>query len=514
VDAGTGSGSPIIHASYDFNHLHTISSFGDTWDTAWADDGNLYSTYDDGLGFTNTRSNFGIAKITGNATLSGNVYDVSGLAGSPDNSMSSYGPMCNYPWWKTGGLTSVDGALYLFASPDGNEESTGRQTGGAVSLLKSTDHGATWSTPVRDAAAASTNFDFEDGTLKQWTVALAPGGSSAVGFRSSTICNSVLSSHYAILGGQGTHITKTLSGLAANTHYRVMVRAWADSGSTVRVDAKADDGSFDVHADTKRTSAGYADFMSLDFNTGGGAPSVTIDVSNLDGSTTGKVYAGYFRILPSTFPGMSFGAPSFVKYGKDGAASVDGADKYVYAVSNNGYFANGDYAILGRVPRTAIGKLRDSDWQFYRGCIGGDGSDDANWTDSITDASVTKILDAPGNVGMVDITYIEPLHRYILLDWGWAKQNDGRFRRNGTTTLDTYEGPYPWGPWTKIASVQSMDPEAFYDPHVITKFTKVDPTDANKVHLLLSAAGEWYGPLSNGHEYYRFTLVPMTISTD
>jgi hypothetical protein len=293
-----------------------------------------------------------------------------------------------------------------------------------------------------------------------------------------------------------------------------MVRAWADSGSTVRVDAKADDGSFDVHADTMRTSAGFMDSMSLDFTTGAGTPSVTVDVSNLAGSTTGKVYAGYFRILPSTFPGASFGAPSFVKYGKDGAATVDDADKYVYAVSNNGYFANGDYAILGRVLRTAIGNLHDSDWQFYKGCIGGDGTDDANWTGSITDASVTKILDVPGHVGMVDVTYIEPLHRYILLNWGWKERNSGKFDRNGTTDLDTYEAPYPWGPWTKVATVQSTDPEAFYDPHVITKFIKVDSADPMKVHLLVSTAGEWDSHIAPGQPYYRFTMVPMTISTD
>jgi hypothetical protein len=504
-----------MHATYDFTSIHTLAHYGDTWDMAWGSDGNLYSTYDDGAGFTTTKSNFGIAKITGNATLTGNVYDVSGLVGAQQNTMvSQYGPMCGYPWWKTGGLTAVDGVLYLFASPDGTEQATGRQTGGAVSLVKSTDFGATWSTPPRQYAAdATSNFNFQDGTLNQWTVALAPGGTTAIGGKSATVCGALHAGNYAILGGQGTHITKTLSGLAPNTHYRLMTWTWADSGSTVRVELTDPSASFDIHGDTTRTTAGFMDTLNLDFTTDG-AGSVTIDVSNFAGSATGKVYAGLFRLLPSTFPGASFGAPSFVKYGKDGAASVDGADQYVYAVSNNGYFANGDYAILGRVRRDAIANLHDSDWQFYRGCIGGDATDDASWTSSITDPSVTKILDAPGNIGMVDVTYIEPLHRYVLLNWGWKQRNSGKFFRQGTTFLDTYEAPYPWGPWTKIGSVQSVDPEAFYDPHIITKFTKADPANPNVVHALVATAGEWDTHIAPTQPYYKLTLVPLTLSTN
>jgi hypothetical protein len=515
VDADPGSGSPITHATYDFTNIHTLGTFGDTWDMAWADDGNLYSTYDDGAGFSNTRSNFGIAKLTGNATLTGDVYDVTGLTGTPLNSMvGQYGPMCGYPWWKTGGLTSVNGVLYLFASPDASEASTARQTGGAVSLVKSTDHGATWSTPPRQFAGdTSSNLNFDDGTVNQWTVALGPSGTTAVGFKSATVCGALHASHYAILGGQGTQITQTLSGLAANTHYRLMMRGWADAGSTIRVEATDPAGSFDVHADTGRTTAAYMDTMYLDFTTGT-AGNVTIDVANLAGTTTGKVYAGFFQLLPSTFPGQNFGAPSFVKYGKDGAASVDGADQYVYAVSNNGYFSNGDYLILGRVPKMAISNLNDSDWQFYRGCVGADGSDDANWTSSITDASVTKLVAGPGTVGMVDITYIEPLKRYIMLDWGWLPHGTAKYFRQGTTVLDTYEAPHPWGPWTKIASVQSLDPKAFYDPHIINKFTTVDPSDPKKVHLLVATAGEWDRHIAPTQPYYKLTLVPLTISTD
>src|SRR6202008_4923414 len=50
------------------------------------------------------------------------------------------------------------------------------------------------------------------------------------------------------------------------------------------------------------------------------------------------------------FPGPNFATPYFVEYGKT-PAPPDGGDKYVYAISNNGFWDNGDYLILGRVER-------------------------------------------------------------------------------------------------------------------------------------------------------------------
>ena len=44
----------------------------------------------------------------------------------------------------------------------------------------------------------------------------------------------------------------------------------------------------------------------------------------------------------------------FVWYGKDGQGSVDNAGKYVYAVSNNGHFEDGDNYIIGRVLKTKL----------------------------------------------------------------------------------------------------------------------------------------------------------------
>ena len=53
------------------------------------------------------------------------------------------------------------------------------------------------------------------------------------------------------------------------------------------------------------------------------------------------------------FPSNRFSTPYFIYYGKDGTApAVDNAEKFIYAVSNNGFWNNGDKYILGRVERS------------------------------------------------------------------------------------------------------------------------------------------------------------------
>jgi hypothetical protein len=67
------------------------------------------------------------------------------------------------------------------------------------------------------------------------------------------------------------------------------------------------------------------------------------------------------------FPGMRFATPFFIHFGKAyAAATVDKADRYVYATSNNGFWDNGDNYILGRVSRSKISALNTADWSFYK----------------------------------------------------------------------------------------------------------------------------------------------------
>ena len=66
------------------------------------------------------------------------------------------------------------------------------------------------------------------------------------------------------------------------------------------------------------------------------------------------------------FPGRRLGSPFFIKYGKNGIGNAHQADKYVYIVSNDGYWENGNDMILGRVLKNKINLLNSCDWQFYK----------------------------------------------------------------------------------------------------------------------------------------------------
>ena len=58
------------------------------------------------------------------------------------------------------------------------------------------------------------------------------------------------------------------------------------------------------------------------------------------------------------FPGQTFSAPFFIQYGPGNTQTVDGGDKYLYAVSTDGYAYNGNYLHLARVPLDKVQTAR------------------------------------------------------------------------------------------------------------------------------------------------------------
>jgi hypothetical protein len=198
------------------------------------------------------------------------------------------------------------------------------------------------------------------------------------------------------------------------------------------------------------------------------------------------------------FPGSRFAAPYFVEYGQDGRASVDNADRYVYALSNDGFWDNGNNLILGRVARSKLAALNAADWRYYKG---GDGREDSAWTSDVNRA--TLVLDAPGKLGMNGAVYVPGLRRYVMIGWyypaGGGKIKDACH----TTNWDFYEAPKPWGPWTKISTYVS-NPQGYYSPQICPKFTSEDGR-----RLFVMTAGDWNQP-----KYYRLTLVPLHVEAE
>jgi hypothetical protein len=61
-----------------------------------------------------------------------------------------------------------------------------------------------------------------------------------------------------------------------------------------------------------------------------------------------------------------FSTAFFVKYGQDGGHThQDDQNKYVYPISDDGYWNCGSHFYLGRVLRSQVARLRASDWEFY-----------------------------------------------------------------------------------------------------------------------------------------------------
>ncbi len=199
------------------------------------------------------------------------------------------------------------------------------------------------------------------------------------------------------------------------------------------------------------------------------------------------------------FPGMRFATPFFIQYGKEyAAATVDKADRYVYATSNDGFWDNGDNFILGRVLRSKIGALNPADWRFYQG---GDGMQDSNWSREMNNAAL--IINAPGQCGEAGVTYLPALNRYVLVSWYYPIGN-GHAGKIEATEFVFYESPKPWGPWTRIKSIRN-EPQGWYIPRVLAKFQSRTGPD---LQAFIAVAGDWRNPV-----FYRYTMVPVKFVT-
>jgi hypothetical protein len=338
---------------------------GDTWYSTWGSrtyHGDIFATSDDSTGFG--------GKCNSNVVVNELAGAVPGaLSLAHENCMTSFGAKATKGdygdgrSWKTDGIISVSGTLYLFVSRQQNGSGgwpNGFQPSGNASIIASSDGGRTWS------------------------------------------------------NGFGVH--------------------GAANGAAPRL-AKGPDGT---------------------------------------------------RAIQATFRGSSFATAQFISYGQDDdpASTADGGNKYVYAISTDGYVYDGSSMILGRVPRSEIGKLAAADWQFYTGQPGGDGQSPADWSGNPGDAQ--PILTAAHQLSESSVQYIPGLKQYVMTDsyypfarsWGYSSNGGGVSQ----TTWVFYEAPHPWGPWTKFFSApatecyftctpQTAGQLGLYAPALVSKFT-------------------------------------------
>ena len=206
------------------------------------------------------------------------------------------------------------------------------------------------------------------------------------------------------------------------------------------------------------------------------------------------------------WPGASFGAPFFVHYGRDGRqVEEDGAREFVYAVSTNGFWNDGDYLVLGRVPRRGIEHLDPAHWQYFRG---GNGLDSASWTSSVFEAS--PILTRPARCGQTPITWVPSLGLYLLISWynpeplpSWFKPKEMRY--------DFHAAPHPWGPWSQVGSASDsfLAPgHNMYGPSICAKYQAARP---GETEVTMFTSGCQFEDVPSG--IYKAWSIPVLLRT-
>jgi hypothetical protein len=243
-------------------------------------------------------------------------------------------------------------------------------------------------------------------------------------------------------------------------------------------------------------------------------------------------YERKLKRYQAMFPGQRFSAPFFIQYGPGNTQTVDGANKYLYAVSNDGYAYDGNYLHLARVPLNKIQLA--SAWRFYHGRVGGAGR---SWTKSV--AGATRVLQAKRGVSQPAIQYVPALKKYVLVTFSYTRAGSDFPTSTETpyTQFRFYTAPKPWGPWTKVydhsgqrslwcasspcqltehpqtASLDVGTPDdwlGLYDPSIVQKFVFTRPLAEQAIFT----GGDWKNTSRySGQALYRLHVVPLNLTS-
>ncbi len=209
---------------------------------------------------------------------------------------------------------------------------------------------------------------------------------------------------------------------------------------------------------------------------------------------------------------FKFSTAYFFKYGKNGGSGAqDSQDKYVYAISNDGYWNDGTNFYLGRVPRTKIGSLHASDWQFYA---------NGQWISNVEGA--TPIPGFPN--GQVKCTsgsplWLAALHKYVTVTWYNPEPADTRLKWDypQDRIFDFYQADHPWGPWSDVGEIKASDfladrrepTHRWYGPSFSPKFITAN-ADKSVTAIMTFAGMTWD---DTPDSLYKNNCCPVTFYT-
>jgi hypothetical protein len=191
----------------------------------------------------------------------------------------------------------------------------------------------------------------------------------------------------------------------------------------------------------------------------------------------------------------------FLQFGRDYQGARDDC-VYAYfpgADDGNSYWENGDYLLLGRVPK---GKILDrAAWQFVVELPeGGEPRWDAD------DGEAVPIFRYPLMCGEDHVSYNKGLRRYLLGNYSFIDENgEPRPYHQGPwpdsamrSQLTLFEAPEPWGPWSLFHVDDDWGTYGDYQPCFPTKWMSEDGRNVAMVS-------------SGSEDDYNFTVQRLTL---
>ncbi len=143
----------------------------------------------------------------------------------------------------------------------------------------------------------------------------------------------------------------------------------------------------------------------------------------------------------------SFGAPTFLNFGRDYAGARDG---YVYVYSNDSHSAYepADRMVMARVPKDSL-RNRQA-YEFFKGL---DAEGEPLWTKDIRSRGAVFVN--PGGCYRGGISYNAGRKRYLWCQVLPFSTDDRGPRFQGG--FGVYEAPEPWGPWRTVFYTENWD---------------------------------------------------------
>jgi len=211
---------------------------------------------------------------------------------------------------------------------------------------------------------------------------------------------------------------------------------------------------------------------------------------------------------PQDFFTGRLASPHFIQFGQD----YQGArDEYVYAsfpAAEDGgeanspcYWDNGDFILLGRVPKDQI--LNRAAWEFFNGA---DERNEPSW--SKDGAQAKPIFYYHHMTGENHIVYNAGLKRYLMGNTSFIdpQGNPRPYHHDWPEStrrsqLTLYEAPEPWGPWSIFFRDDNFGRLGIYQPNFPAKWMSADGKTLWMVY-------------SGSYEDYNFTIQKMTLETE